>query len=236
MWKLDHKEGWALKDLMLLNCGAGEDSWSLLGSKEIKAVNPKGNQSWLLIGRSEAQAVAPIFWPPNVSHWKRPWCWERLRAGGEGGNIEWDGWMASSTQWTWVWASSGKWWRIGKPGVLQATESHTDMTEWLNNNIHNVLLSSGSFWILSLCLLFSSLTIIYLVVVLIVFIMADIYSTSWINFFMKFRNFSNIFFSAPFYLPLSETPITLKLNHLTLSSMTLKFWWSFFSNFFFLVL
>ena len=236
MWKLDHKEGWALKDLMLLNCGAGEDSWSPLGSKEIKAVNPKGNQSWLLIGRSEAQAVAPIFWPPNVSHWKRPWCWERLRAGGEGGNIEWDGWMASSTQWTWVWASSGKWWRTGKPGVLQATESHTDMTEWLNNNIHNVLLSSGSFWILSLCLLFSSLTIIYLVVVLIVFIMADIYSTSWINFFMKFRNFSNIFFSAPFYLPLSETPITLKLNHLTLSSMTLKFWWSFFSNFFFLVL
>ena len=63
MWKLDHKEGWALKDLMLLNCGAGEDSWSPLGSKEIKAVNPKGNQPWLLIGRTDDDAEAPILWP-----------------------------------------------------------------------------------------------------------------------------------------------------------------------------
>ena len=221
---------------MLLNSGAGEGFWSPLSSKEIKPVNSKGSQPWLLIGRSEAEVVAPILWPPNVTYWERPWCWERFRAWGEGGNIEWDGWMASSTPWTWVWGSSGRWWRTGKPGVLQSMESQTDMAEWLNNNIHNVLLFSSSFWILSLCLLFSSLAMIYLVVILIVFIMADIYSTSWINFFMKFRNFSNIFFSAPFYLPLSETPITLKLNHLTLSSMTLKFWWFFFPNLFFLVL
>ena len=51
---------------------------------------------------------------------KRPWCWERLRAGGEGGNRKWDGWMASLTQWIWVWANSGRWWRIRKPGVLQS--------------------------------------------------------------------------------------------------------------------
>ena len=50
----------------------------------------------------------------------RPWCWERLKAGGEGDNRGWDGWMASLTQWTWVWANSGRWWRTEKPGVLQS--------------------------------------------------------------------------------------------------------------------
>ena len=52
--------------------------------------------------------------------WERPWWWERLKAGGEGDDREWDGWMASLTQWTWVWASSGSWWWTGKPGVLQS--------------------------------------------------------------------------------------------------------------------
>ena len=57
------------------------------------------------------------------THWKRPWCWERLKAGGEGDDRGWNGWMASLTWWTWVWVSSGNWWRIGKPGVLQSMES-----------------------------------------------------------------------------------------------------------------
>ena len=55
------------------------------------------------------------------SHWKRPWCWEREKAGGEGDGRGQDGWMASPTQWAWVWASSGRWWRPGKPSVLQST-------------------------------------------------------------------------------------------------------------------
>ena len=59
-------------------------------------------------------------WYKEPTHWKRPWCWERLRAGGEGGDREWDGWMASLTQWTWIWASSGSSWWTGKPGVLQS--------------------------------------------------------------------------------------------------------------------
>ena len=45
-------------------------------------------------------------WLEELAHWKRPCCWERLRAGGEGGNRGWDGWTASSTQWAWVWATS----------------------------------------------------------------------------------------------------------------------------------
>ena len=55
-----------------------------------------------------------------MAHWKRAWCWERLKAGGEWDDRGWDSWMASSTQRTWVWASSGSWWRTGKPGVLQS--------------------------------------------------------------------------------------------------------------------
>ena len=58
-------------------------------------------------------------WYEELTHWKRPWCWERLREGGEGDNREWDGWMASPTQWIWVWVDSGSWWWIGRPGVLR---------------------------------------------------------------------------------------------------------------------
>ena len=58
-------------------------------------------------------------WCEELTHLKRPWCWERLRAGREGNNKGWDGWMASPTQWTWVWVDSGSWWRTGRPGVLQ---------------------------------------------------------------------------------------------------------------------
>ena len=58
-------------------------------------------------------------WCEDPTHWKRPWCWERLRAEGEGGDRVWDGWMASPTQCTWIWANSGRWWSTGKPVVLQ---------------------------------------------------------------------------------------------------------------------
>ena len=58
-------------------------------------------------------------WWEEVTHLKRPWCWERLRAGGEGDNRGWNGWMASPTQWTWVWVNSGSWWWTGKPGLMQ---------------------------------------------------------------------------------------------------------------------
>ena len=70
-------------------------------------------------------------WCEELTHWKRPWCWERLRAGGEVGDRGWDGWMASPTQWTWVWANSGRWWRTGKPGVLQSMGSQRVRHDWV---------------------------------------------------------------------------------------------------------
>ena len=66
----------------------------------------------------------------ELTHYKRPWCWERLKAGGEGDNRRWDGWMASLTWWAWVWASSGSWWWIGKPDVMQSMGSQRVGHDW----------------------------------------------------------------------------------------------------------
>ena len=63
------------------------------------------------------------------THWKRPWCWER-QMGGEGGNREWGGWVASLTQWTWVWANPGREWRTGKSGGLQSMGSQRAGLDW----------------------------------------------------------------------------------------------------------
>ena len=69
-------------------------------------------------------------WFEEQTHWKRPWYWERLKAGREGDNRGWDGWMASPPWWTWVWASSGSWWWTGKPGVLQSMVSQRAGHDW----------------------------------------------------------------------------------------------------------
>ena len=84
----------------------------ILNCKKIKPGNPKGNQSWIFIRRIDAEAETPVLWPPDVKFWlirKDPdagkdWGQE------EKGMTGWDGWMASPTQWTWVWVNSGSWW------------------------------------------------------------------------------------------------------------------------------
>ena len=97
---------------------------SPMDCKEIQPVHPKGDQSWIFIGRTDAEAETPntlATWFEEPIPWKRPWCWEKLKAGGEGDNRGWDGWMASLTWWTWVWVSSRSWWWTGKPGMLQSS-------------------------------------------------------------------------------------------------------------------
>ena len=74
---------------------------SPLDCKKIKPVHPKGNQSWIFIGRTDAEAETLATWWKELTHLKRPWCWEILKAG-EGGDRGWDGWMASLTQWAGV--------------------------------------------------------------------------------------------------------------------------------------
>ena len=67
----------------------------------------------------------------ELTHLKRPWCWESLRAGGEEDDRGWDGRMASLIQWTWVWVDSGSWWWTGRPGVLQFMESQRVGHNWV---------------------------------------------------------------------------------------------------------
>ena len=69
-------------------------------------------------------------WCEELTHWKRPWCWERLKAGGEGDGRGWDGRMTSLTQWTWAWVNSGSWWWTGKPGMLQPRGSQRVGHDW----------------------------------------------------------------------------------------------------------
>ena len=106
---------------------------SSLDCKEIKPVYPKGNQPWIFIGRTDVEAETPILWPPDAKNWhlKRPWCWERLKAGGEGDDRGWDGWMASPTQWMWVWINSRSWWWTGRPGELQSMGSQRVRRDWV---------------------------------------------------------------------------------------------------------
>ena len=129
-WTINKAESWRI-DAFELCC------WRRLRSpldcKEIQPVHPKGNQSrihwkdWCWSRSSNTLAT----WCEELTHWKKPWCWERLKAGGEGDDRGWDGWMAPPTQWTWVWVSSRSWWWTGKPGMPWGCKE-SDTTEHLN--------------------------------------------------------------------------------------------------------
>ena len=126
MWELDHKEGWAPKSWCFWTVVLEKTLESLLDCKEIKPVHPKGNQPWIFIGRTDAEVEAPIFdhlMMQRANSLEKTLMLGKIEGRGEGDNRGWDSWMASLTQWTWVWASSGRWWRTGKPGVLQTTWS-----------------------------------------------------------------------------------------------------------------
>ena len=92
---------------------------SPLDCKEIQPVHSKGDQSWVFFGRNDAKAESYTLATSHeeLTHWKRLWCWEGSGAGGEGDEGGWDGWMASPTQWTWVWVNSGSWWP-GQGGLV----------------------------------------------------------------------------------------------------------------------
>ena len=110
--ELYHKEGWVPKNWCFSNVVLEKTLKNPLDSKEMKPVNPKGNQPWIFVEKTDAEGWSSntlATWYEEQTHWKRFWCWERLRARGEGGNRGWDGWMASLTQWAWVWANSRRW-------------------------------------------------------------------------------------------------------------------------------
>ena len=107
---------------MLLSCGIGEDSWESHGLQG-DSTSPSWRRSvlgvhwkdWCWSWNSNTLATSC----EELTHWKRPWCWEGLGAGGEGDDRGWDVWMASLTRWAWVWVNFGSSWWTGRPGMLQ---------------------------------------------------------------------------------------------------------------------
>ena len=120
VWVLDHKaetrriddfELWCWRRLLRVSWTARRSNYSSL--KEISS----GCSLEGLMLKLKLQYFGHLMW--RADSLERPWCWERLRAGGKGDDRRWDGWMASPTQWTWVWVDSGGWWWMGRPGVLR---------------------------------------------------------------------------------------------------------------------
>ena len=132
MWELDYKQSWAPKNWCFSTEVLEKTLGVLLDHKEIQPVHPKGNQSWIFIWKDwywSWNSNTLTTWHKELTPWKRPWCWERLKAL-EGDDRGWDGWMASLTWWTWDWASSVSWWWTGKPGVLQSRHDWASELNW----------------------------------------------------------------------------------------------------------
>ena len=129
-WTIKKGEHWRTD---CFNCGVGEDSWESLRLQE-DPTNSSQRKSVLNIHWKDWcwswSCNTLVAWCEELIYWKRPWCWERLRAEGEGDDRGWDGWMASLTQWTWVWVNSGSWWQTGRPGMLQSMGSQRVGHDW----------------------------------------------------------------------------------------------------------
>ena len=132
--RLDYKDSWAPKNWCF---------WTMVLEKTLESPLDckRSNQSilkeinlnvlwkdWCWSWNSSTWAT----WCEELTHWKRPWCWEGLEAGEEGDNRRWDGWMVSLTRWMWVWVNSGSWWWTGRPGVLRfmGPQSRTRLSDW----------------------------------------------------------------------------------------------------------
>ena len=143
MWELDCKESWTLKNWCFWSEVLEKTLESPLDSKEIKPVHSKGNKSWILTGRTDGETETLILWLPNAKKWL---IWKDPDAGKywrreEKGTTGWDGWVASLTRWTWVWAGSRSWWWTGKPGVLQSMEAQRVRHDWVTELSWTVFLN-----------------------------------------------------------------------------------------------
>ena len=133
MWELDCEESWALKNwcfelwcwrrLLRVPRTARRSNQSIL-----KEISPGCSLEGLML-KLILQYFGHLMW--RADSWKRPWCWESLRAEGEGDGRGWDDWMASRTQWIWVWVNSGSWWWTGRPGVLCFIGSQRVGHDWV---------------------------------------------------------------------------------------------------------
>ena len=133
MWELEYKESWAPKNSCFWTVVLEKTFERPLDCKEIQPVHPTLRRSvlsvhwkdWCWSWNSNTLAT----WCEELTHLKRPWCYEILKAG-EGDNRGWDGWMASPTQWTGIWVDNGSWWWTERPGLLQSMGSQRVRHNW----------------------------------------------------------------------------------------------------------
>ena len=130
MWELDHKESWGLKKWCFWTVVLEKTLESPLDCKEI---SPEYSLKGLML-KLKLQYFGHLMRKANSL--ERPWLWEGLGAGEEGDVRRWDGWVASLTQWTWVWLNPGSWWWTGRPGMLRimGSQSRTQLSDWTELN------------------------------------------------------------------------------------------------------
>ena len=170
MWKIQVRSlGWEDPLEKEMATHSSTLAWKILWTEEPGRLPSMGSQrvrhDWatslyfyfIFVGRTDAEAENSntlATWCKELTHWKRPWCWERLKAGRKGDDRGWDGWMTSLTWWTWVWVNSGNWWWTGRPGVLWSMVSQRVRYDWateLNSErreteISVVLMSIFGWW------------------------------------------------------------------------------------------
>ena len=146
MWELDIKKAegreidafelWCWRRLLRV-------PWTERSNQSIlKEISPEYSLEGLIL-KLKLQYFSP--WCEELTHWKRPWCWERLVVRGKEDDRGWDGWMVSPTEWTWVWVNSGSWWWTGRPCMLQSMGSQRVGHDWateLNRTVNWHFLSS----------------------------------------------------------------------------------------------
>ena len=125
-WRIDVFELWCWRKLLRVHWTARRSNQSI-----IKEISPEYSLDGLML-KLMLQYFGHLMWRTDSSqHQISLWCWERLKAGAEGEDRGWDGWMASSTHWTWVWARSGSWWWTMKPGMLQSIGLQRLRHDWV---------------------------------------------------------------------------------------------------------
>ena len=131
-WRINTFELWCWRRLLRVPWTARRFNQSILNK-----ISPEYSLEGLML-KLKLQYFGHLMC--RIDYWKRPWCWERLKAGGEGDDRGWDGLMTSRTGWTWVWVNSGSWWWTGRPGMLQSMGSQRVGYNWvteLNWTEHN---------------------------------------------------------------------------------------------------